>query len=470
MGAFFKIRINNIVDVNNSASIRLAYSDGFTAFDVVSHTFSFVDVRTQAFEVEISNNLNQALKDAIDLDLVPSGDWTTSIDDYYLYVESTVAKRKLLSYGSTNLDYTIVVYDNQDAAIELLEGFATDALLNAFNDNVLRFKITGEDKVYITANDELPINLYASPIEEFYLNLKDFATALINQNKFEDEILPNIEVDGYVYPDPSLFLAIDLRLTAEVYSSVLKFYFLKSVAQIAGFQEKLISKNYVLLDRATYYEGYPFDIPVFSTKNQQVILHNKTTSHKIALDFSQYMNRLFLSQGSENFTLDNILSMQTGVNRLSLEFGPTDKIDVVVLKKESRCAPYFKFYRNGGGYGYIRFESEVGVRNSAQEGESIRMDFDGIQNTLRRSITEKETKVTMELQTESLELYEMENFKDFLGSPRVEMYVGDLFQKQTEKSWVGVNVSSRSLNTRRPKAVKLKENVTVEFDLYNLHL
>lgn len=476
MGATLKLRITDLRD-GVDPNIGWMYSDGLNNNTVVK--FYYVPERTAAFQAVIGPDLNQALKDAIDLDLVPSGEWITSIDAYYLYIETTVPGRKFMRVTSEGNPMNTVVYTAEvnntelNYDIEYLQSLPSGALLNAFNDNVIRFTVESQSRVDVTANGELPTTLYPSPTGEFFLNLRPFSSVLINKDQYQDAIVPDIAAEGYVYPDPSLFLKMEVEVSADSTNiATATYYFLKAVAQIENYTEKLATKNHILLpsSKVTYYEGYPFDIPVFAGQVQTITLHNRTTGHSANLDVSQYTNRLFLSQGSQNFTIDDILPMQSGYNRLELEFGPTDKIELTVLKKESICAPYFKFYRSCGGYGYIRFESEVGVKNSATEGESIRTDFNGIQNTIRRAIAEKATKVEIELQTEQLEGWEMENFKDFLLSPYVMMYTGDLFQKATDKSWMGVRVSSSTLFSRRPKSFRLKERINIEFDLYNLPL
>lgn len=473
MAVTLKIRITGLGGAS-TPFIGWKYSDGMEAFEDIQ--FNWVPERTKAFEVtKWIDDYNTALKEAMEMDLVPSGEWSVAQDDYYLYITSNVPGRTLFPYIIYNtVVHTAEIYDTGEvqSPIDYVQVLPSNALLNAFNDNVIRFTVENQEKVNITANGELPTTLYPSPMEEYFLNLFPYSSVLINGGKYEDTIVPDIEGQGYVYPDPSLFLEMELQMNGTFLLGKAVYRFLKSVAQIANYAEKFADRNYILLPspKVTYYEGYPFDIPVYAAKTQPVIFHNKTTGHSIELDVNKYTNRLFFSQGSEEFTIDDVLPMQTGFNTLELEFGPTDRIDLTVQKKESKCAPYFKFYRSCGGYGYIRFESEVGVKNSASEGESIQVDFNGIQNTIRRTIAGKTATVEMELQTEQLEVWEMENFKDFLSSPYVMMYTGGLFHKQTDKSWVGVKVSSSNLYSKRPKANKLKEKITVEFELYNLTL
>lgn len=474
MGAVLKLRITGgITDAGAATNpfIGWKYTDGLNTYtDII---FNWVAARDEPFEADKwVSDYNAELKRVIELDLVPSGEWSVTSDDYYLYIESNVPGRTFHPYLIYNtVVFTAEITNLENANITFLQSIDSSDLLYAYNDNVLRF--TGEDlfKLELTVNDALTADLYSQPNGEFFMNLRDFATILINQNKFADEILPDIESNGYMYADPSLFLKMDLSFTFQNFAQAATFYFLKAVSQIKDFRARKVAGNFLISPgRVTYYEGYPFDVTLFAASAQQVVVHNRTTFQSVAMDVSRYVNRLFLSQGSQNFTIDDILPLQTGTNRLEIEFGPTDKKEIIVQKKESKCAPYFKFYRNGGGFGYIRFESEVSVLNKSRESDEVRMDFSGIQNTLTRSLQQKETSVEMEFQTEQLENWEMENFQDFISSPRVEMYVEDLFQKQNANSWIGVKVKSNSLNVRRPKMEKGREKVKIEIDLYNLTL
>lgn len=473
MGSVIKLRLNDLGGAVKPR-IRWVYTDGFD-----SHTgieFEFVNQRTEAFQAVKGPDLNQALVDAIELDLVPSGDWAVTQDQYYLYIETTVPGRIFQTVLTNTIQFTYIITNITDADIEYTESLPSDAILNAFNDNIIKFKTPGLSQIQINANGELAIPLFPNPYGEYELNLKDFATTLINKNKFKDEITPDIGMNGYVYEDPTVFLPLEISMGFYNFEEKAKFYFLKSVAQIENYKDKLITESHILLPvyglshKVTYYEGYPFDIPIFSDQAKAVTIKNKTTGHSTQMQLERYINRLFLSQGSENFTIDDVLPMQTGFNRLELDFG-NKAIDLVVNKKESQCAPYFKFYRNSGGWGYIRFNPELSKQIKTKDGKDVSIDYNGIQNTLTRYLNEgKEITVGMECYTELLEPWEMENFKDFVKSPRVEMYVSDLFQKQTENSWIGVRVKSNSLDTVKRKTKLNREKVKIEFAEYNLHL
>ncbi len=478
MASYLKLRITNLGTAENPFfGIKFgtwSEADGFSNFTY--HQFYFVEERQNAFEAEIKPELTESIKEAFELDLVPSGDWEVQYDGYYVYLYSTIDGVVFYpSQTSQGMVYT-ASYENVDTSvIDLNQTLPANALLNAYNDNVIKFVAPEKPKLEVTVNDQLPITLYPDPDGQYHYNLKDQATTLINQNKFKDEVLPDIEQNGYTYLDTSLFLEMEINFFDVFFSQKATVYFLKSVQQIKNYREKFVDRNYFLSGKKiTYYEGYPFDFTLFAKHAMAVFIKNKTTGLSCELDVEKTTNRIFLSQGSRNLTIDEILPLQTGINRLEWEFieydGANDFQELIINKKESKCAPYFKFYRNDGGFGYIRFEPEIKIDNKTKDGESINVDYDGIQNTLSRIITDKSTTVEMELQTEPLESWEMENFKDFLSSPRVEMYVSDLYQKQEVNSWVGVRVSSSSMSTKKTKTKLNRERVIIEIDNYNLHL
>ncbi|TXK78697.1 hypothetical protein [Mesonia sp. K4-1] len=477
-----------------------------TASIIGHHTFKFVTQRQNDYEVTIGQDIeeqNQYIKEAFDLDLVPLGYYETELNDgwVYLYINNPLEQFYFCSYYRCSLVDEI----NNDLSyvLGIISTPPPNVLLNAYNDNIVLIEKGESSRLETTFNGQLPITLYPSPLGEYYLNLKYPAATLINQNKFEDSIVPDIENNGYVEPDESLFLEMEIEMVGYVqeqsFTQNLKFEFIKAVEQIANFKDTQFNipedKYYLLLPqlkiddvyKVNYYEGYPVDISLFSFARRILKLKNLTTGHETCVTIKDGVNRLFLSQGSEDFTINDVLPMQTGINKIELIFYPTallatrdETYEVVpdekslmlyIIKKESTCAPYFKFYRNRGGWGYIRFEREFTIVNKVKEGKDVTLDFNGIQNTLTRNLkTERESTIEMEFQTEKMEAWEMQNFKDFIKSPRVEMYVGDLFQKAEKDSWVGINVKSNSLDNKSLKTKFNREKIKIEFNEYNMFL
>lgn len=456
--------------------------------------FVFVQKRLNPFEVTISaSNQNQKIKEAFDLDLVPLG-YETDIDDDFVYLYLTSPDDQFYFVIKSGVNINSEIDNSHSPSLKVLSAPGTDELLNAFNDNVIIFKRNNSEKLEITFNGKYPITLYPSPTNEYYLNLKEPAKALINQNKFKDEITPDIENEGYVYPDNSMYLkmkiSIDRVVGRQRFNAELNYQFVKAVEQISNFKDTIFKANtdkgYLMLPRlktedfyrVNYYEGYPMDVSLYletsninESKQLYLKLKNTTTGHQANVSWRYFVSRLYFSQGSQNFTIDDILPIQTGVNRIELEINRNKSLLLYVNKKESKCAPYFKFYRNRGGWGYIRFEKEFSIKDKIRDQKEVSLDFDGIQNTLTRSlVSEKQSTIEMKFQTEALEDWEMQNFKDFVRSPRVEMYVQDLFQKQEKDSWVGVKVSGNSLDTKSLKTKFNREQVKIEFKEYNLSI
>ncbi|MBW2961279.1 hypothetical protein [Mesonia aestuariivivens] len=456
--------------------------------------FLFKENPTEQYHIQIKANTsdqNQAIKDAFDIYLVGNGPYETDIDSEYVYLYLTVPTEQFywITYDGLNIEKGIDNSYSPEFSLSLISEPNPRELLNAYNDNVVYIERGGTENINVKFNGQLPITIYPSPVngEGYYLNLKEAAIPLINENNFLDEIVPNIEEDGYIYQDNSMFLNMSIELIATLegrqFTEMLRYYFTKSVEQIANFKDSVFhidnDKYYLLLPkgkiddihRVTYYYGYPFDITFFSNLEKTITLKNITTGHEIGgINILQHINRLFFSQGSEDFTINDILPIQTGINRIEMVMDEEKSLMLYVNKKEPVCAPYFKFYRNRGGWGYIRFEKEFTIKNKVKDGKEIKVDYEGIQNTLTRSLTAKESSIEMEFMTEFLEDWEMQNFKDFLKSPRVEMFVGNLFQKQEKDSWIGVKVGSSSLDNKSLKTKRNRERVKIEFQEYSLSL
>ena len=485
------IDFTGVVNFDTRIYISSSVDDG------LSNQFYFSNNPVNDNEIEVTSDpadQNQAIKDLFDNFLVPTGHYETDIDDdfVYLYLTSPAEQFNFINPVRVNINSEIDNNHNQSDqnSVEIISSPDPRVLLNAFNDNIVYLEKGDTSKLELTFNNQFPITLYPSPSEGYYLNLKEAAIPLINQNNFADEITPDIENNGYLYQDPSLFLNMGIDITAIIpggqFTQTLRYYFVKAVEQIANFKDSIFhidnDKYYLLLPqgkvddihRITYYEGYPLDITFFANVNPRdfptIKLKNLTTGHEVTLDVFQNINRLFLSQGSEDFTINDILPIQTGINRIEMVMNEDKSLMLHLKKKEPVCAPYFKFYRNRGGWGYIRFEKEFTIKNKVKDGKEIKVDYEGIQNTLTRSLTAKESSIEMEFMTEFLEDWEMENFKDFLKSPRVEMYVNDLFQKQEADSWIGVRVDSSSLDNKSLKTKRNRERVKIEIQEYTLTL
>jgi len=489
------------ISFTGSANPQLYIVDSHTPEEnSLSDQFLFKDNPVDSRDIQITADpadQNQAIKDAFDAHLLATGDYETDIDDdwVYLYLNSPTQQFYFMTWGGVDIEKEI---NNEFAPVlNIISSPPPNVLLNAYNDNIVLIEKGDSNKLATMFNGELPITLYPSPLGEYYLNLKYPAATLINQNKFEDSIVPDIENNGYVELDESLFLEMQIVMTGtidqESFTQKLKFDFIKAVEQITNFKDTQFNipddKYYLLLPQSkvddihkvNYYEGYPLDVSIFSYSNRIAKLKNLTTGHEASVSIKHAVNRLFFSQGSEDYTINDILPMQTGINRIEIsfielftegEFSESQKsILIYVNKKEPQCAPYFKFYRNRGGWGYIRFEKEFKIVNKVKEGKDVTIDFDGIQNTLTRNLkTERESSIEMEFQTEALEDWEMQNFKDFVKSPRVEMYVGDLFQKAEKDSWVGINVKSNSIDNKSLKTKFNREKIKIEFTEYNMFL
>lgn len=364
----------------------------------------------------------------------------------------------------------------------------SDHLLNAFNSNITRFRIGdgisffGDQKLTARFNDEFEIDLYPNAQQFYELDLKTAAVALINKNAFKNEIEPDI-ITQIALNDSSILLELSIELSCFVdqvkYEKEINFKMIKAVSQIGEYvpfdigEDKVkiyTQRNSLDTHFITFWEGYPFDFSVFSDSDQNATIENISTQSSYNFTVKQGISRIFLSDGENNLTLLNRLNLFTGLNVIDLTIGNITK-RIMLTYKESSCAPYFRYYRNDGTFAYMRFEPSKNISFKTTSGKEVYYDFNGIGHDTTKSLPATKTSAkAFDLYTELLDSYQADSFKDFIRSPRVEMYIGNIFDTYNEDDFISVRVTSSSVNTRDFKAKKIREKVQVELQEYNLSL
>jgi hypothetical protein len=210
-----------------------------------------------------------------------------------------------------------------------------------------------------------------------------------------------------------------------------------------------------------YYEGHPFDFSVLSDVNRTVTINNNTNGQTATLDLVTGANRIFVSQGSLNFTFSDLLTLNSGINEL--EFITENGSKTLFLEKvESECSPYLKFFSDFGGYGYMRFQKVYRETVSVKANDTINTDFLDISETYDTElITGVTSDTSLRLTAERLTERQFNYLKHIMNSPRVDLYLEDLFQKQEANSWRGVQVKDASYSyDNRREFYSLTLNIT----------
>lgn len=344
-------------------------------------------------------------------------------------------------------------------------------LLNSHNNNVIEFH---SDNILTAVKCTLDFGsasfeITPNPAGQFEYNMKHATAELLNPNNFRDEVLPDIQASGYVYPDNTLYKLIALIYTItfdnETTETTTKNYrFTKSAKQPWRYDETIIDSTDVIgllipfaeysakSYAATYYAGYPFDIPVYCAINETVTIKNKTNNLEYNFVFTQGVSRLFFSDGTVNFSFDDVLPLVYGENELEFWTGGVARVTLLLTKKVSGCGPYLKYYSAWGGYGYWLFDEVLTKDRKTKIASALESDFTSIEEaTDLDRITGKDSADLVNMFTEYLSPKEMDYLAPIVDSARVDMYTREVYTQARVDSWRGVIIQD---STQRIDATK----------------
>jgi len=372
-------------------------------------------------------------------------------------------------------------------AIIFIDALNPDTLRWVYNNQVFRFyEDSGTPAKYCdVTNAGFTVRLYPAPDGSFYINLKPFLAAYANTENFEDNVIPDLDIeeaDSFVYNGAPGFYNSEIYTftitleddTAEGFPAT--FTFLTGAQQIGQYKALDKSELHVLtplsgLDTNTnyvkYWEGYPFDLPVY-TPEDNIFIYNNTNLLSAAFSTNNYyLCRLFFSDGRTDETIEEFLPLIMGQNQLTINHfelgGVTDKF-LTVEKVPHRCGVYFKFLNQSAGFSYWLFEDTAAIDRSTKSLGDLYNDFDNIQTTRARSLNiGQAVQDTIRVVTEILTEQEAAIVRQILDSPKIYMFTGAPFSRNGKYDWQEVTLKTTSA---RVKEFKNNKSVfALDFDL-----
>lgn len=352
----------------------------------------------------------------------------------------------------------------------------------AYNDSIVTFSssMTGMTKADIIIGAE---SFTVYPFDnQFVYNFKDVVKVLINQNGFQDSIIPDVASE-YIYDDTNLQLTITPQFslynnaTGETTSA--SYTFIKSAEQLIGYKRKLDVANdvKVLLPTRnnfdyylTIFEGFPVDFAIQGISSGDTFCL-KNTNNSISSDIvsatTNEVKRIFISDGGTDTTVTGQLPLTSNLNKLELYKNDAIKANIWINKVESRCGVYLKWFNSFGSYSYWLFEPVFRETIKTKDYDDILGTYDNLQNVRATSLSlGKSSLKTWTLSTNFREI-DRNYVADILESACVEMYIHqDPFIKFEEFDFVGVKVSDGSFNFDN-KTTNNKLKLTVELPAIN---
>lgn len=369
-------------------------------------------------------------------------------------------------------------------AITFSKSLSQTELLSSHNNNIVEFSSNNVlTPVSCVANyGSFSHERSPDPNGLFSFNLKETVKILINMNKFRDYIVPDIETNGFVYQDETLYKNVNVSFkvifeggTTETITR--SYHFLKKISQPKKYADTIIDTAVTGLAfllpfendsnvsyYAPYFEGKPFDVALFSNTERTITVRNKTNNLTMQLDLLAGVNRIFVSQGETNFTLKDELSLRTGINNLQFEIDADNYITLFLERIESDCSEYLRFYNKQGGYSYFQFNAYSKKSIKTKTIDSINTGFNTIAETYdTEQITGKNESVIRNLISERTSQRQIKYLESLFSSPKVDLYLNKQFKKTSLDSWRGVRVSDGTVDLEENNLPWLDVPVTIGY-------
>lgn len=372
-------------------------------------------------------------------------------------------------------------------AITFTKDISQTFLNLAYNNNIVRFSSDNASppmKCEITI-DTVMIVIYPSPDNTFYYNFLEHIKSRINVDNFKDELSADIANDGYIYNwtdkvflNTAVLFNIHFQdLSTESTTRDIKW--LSAYVQQEDWKKKYpinlnLLQPFTLLpyeDKANnrayakYWEGYPFDISVYCGLPVGAELELNNISNLINYVFTDpfTVTRLFLSDGDINTTIDDVLTVDEGLNDIKITVNYLDYYLTLEKETDAVCGHYIKFINSLGGWSYWLFEK--GNRNRATKdlGE-INNDYSNLEDTISPTVqigknsNDIITTITGVLSTEQQTL-----IKDILDSPKIYLFTGQPYIQNSFNDWIEIAIKNNDFRVENAK--QSLNQIAITFEL-----
>lgn len=361
-------------------------------------------------------------------------------------------------------------------AIVFTKSLATDKLLNAYNNNVVRFYQDDVDRTALKCIIEIDGNelvLYPGPTGNFFYNLKDIITAIINTNNFADDL--DLTTNDYfdwtnkVYKNTDIVFTIYLDDATNVTTTV-DTHWLISYTQIDEFKRTSIPFNTDIFSviplhpqydlnefKAKLYmwNGYPFDITIYSGAGNTNLNIRNTAEGFTALNIVDppKVLRYCFSDGEELSSLCEI-----GNNDISIEY--FFDLNLQVIQPDCKQQHYIKWMNRYGGWSYWLFDRGKKSKSIKNIGE-LNNDFNNVEDTVSPIVSMGKTaENSLSLEFTTSNVNENLILEDLFESNKIYLYTG-VPGTASFNDFIEVGIKASSVVIQNIK----RDNLKFDFDL-----
>lgn len=352
-----------------------------------------------------------------------------------------------------------------------------DRILLAYNNNIVRFKSDSLALTPMTAEVfglGAPIVLYPHPDKSFYFNLKDYLMAIVNTNRFADNLNPDLiggdansftydVTNGCFFENVIQFKINFTDSTNETADRTIEA--LAGVEQIENFKknEILFTPDKISIlspvtDRTNnttylkFWEGYPFEFSIYNRNypNADFKLKNVTTGLDFDFTSKAKVTSLFLSDGRTDVSIEDFLPLIDGTNQLQFLVGNVDQnINLVLQKVDAGCGLYLKFLNKYSRWSYWLLSKNHSRKRSTKYLAEIDNDFENLADTTSQTLQiGKSSEESIKGIAEKLTEKEMLVLDGIIDSPKVYLFTGERFAKSDSTDWIEVRVKTTTFETK----------------------
>lgn len=365
--------------------------------------------------------------------------------------------------------------------IEFIKDFDRVGINDAFNNSIIVFRqdLAGiKVPVYATVTvGEFTYDITPNIEGVFKFNFKPIIKTISNTSKFNDLKEPDIVVSG-----DSITLTEDENLYSQISSEVFLYYndltndsetviykFTNSVKQLLTNNYKRDSRMFPLsqsnsnIYHITYFDGFPFDVSIYSNQVRNINVRNKRTGLSTDINLNIGVGRLFFSNGAENSTLMDLLLTYEGFNELEFIIGTEVVFTVIFKKSEAKKGVYLKWFNQDGAFSYWLLPNNINYLTSGGTKGIIERDDQNLEDTNSIfSIIGKTANSSVTTVSQILSKQEYRVLEQILLSPKVYILNKERFDKVELMDFVEVGIANGTFEDKSKHNVqKLPFNITL---------
>lgn len=343
----------------------------------------------------------------------------------------------------------------------------------AYNNSIIEFGVDiGVPVTATITTGTYSFEISADANGKFEFNFKRIVEVLINQDQFTDDIVVT-DPAVYLFQDPKLFLdfSFTILVRLEDDTTVTQNYtwpFLKSVEQLIrkpyqNSELKILAPYEGEVCHLSYFEGYPFDIAIYSNIDRSVTVKNLRTGLSLILNLKKGVNRIFISNGeNDNLGFESQLPLYLGINELEFSYNAAVAFTLFLDKKPVECGHLLKFLNQEGGWSYFRFLELSTLDTKAATIQRLNADFNNLDKSYENyKISGKKAEQSQELQSGIITEHEKKIVEQIPTSPKVYLYTNEELQPFSLIDFIGIEASNGTY-TSANKYRQSNYNISIE--------